>query len=117
LIGIGVFVTDPVLGYPPGAPSTPTVHGVLHDVFSQLLFISVIAACFVLAGRDPAKRGWVCYSRVTGWLVAVVDVVSVLTAALVENGPAGLISRIGNVVGWTWIAVLAIRLLRERARR
>ena len=38
-IGAGIFVTDPVLGYPPGASSTPTVHGILHDLFGQLQFI------------------------------------------------------------------------------
>src|SRR4051794_23487072 len=43
-IGMGIFVTDPVLGYPPGASSTPTVHGTLHDLFGQLQFISLIAA-------------------------------------------------------------------------
>src|SRR5215831_15560951 len=65
----GIFVTDPVLGYPPGASSAPTVYGTLHNLFGQLQFISLIAACFVLARRDAAdqaSRGWVWYSLATG---------------------------------------------------
>lgn len=115
-IGIGVFVTDPALGYPPGASSAATIHGTLHDVFGQLQFIALSAACFVLARRDaanPAARGWAWYSIATGFLVAASDVVFVLTFKLVDGGPAGLISRIGIIVGGTWITLLAIRLMRK----
>src|SRR5258708_12367241 len=47
----GIFVTDPVLGYPPGASSAPTVYGTLHTPFRSLHFISLIPACLVLARR------------------------------------------------------------------
>ncbi|HKY55817.1 MAG TPA: DUF998 domain-containing protein, partial [Anaerolineales bacterium] len=36
LIGAGIFVTDPLNGYPPGTPLIPTdrtAHGILHDLF------------------------------------------------------------------------------------
>jgi len=110
----GAFVTDPVLGYPPGASSTPTIYGTLHNLFGQLQFISLIAACFVLARRDaadPARRGWVWYSVATGLLIAASDVAFVLTFKLWDGGPAGLIERIGVIGGGTWIALLAIRLM------
>jgi hypothetical protein len=116
-IGIGIFVTDPVLGYPPGASSIPTVAGTLHNLFSQLQFISQIAACFVLARReaaDPASRGWAWYSIATGLLVAASDVVFVLTFKLLNGGPVGLIARIGIIVGGSWIALLALRLLNKK---
>lgn len=114
-IGAGIFVTDPVLGYPPGASSTPTVHGILHDLFGQLQFISLSAACFVLARRaaaDPARRGWVWYSVATGLLVVASDVFFFLTYEL--GGPAGLIERIGIIGGCSWIALLAVRLLSKK---
>jgi hypothetical protein len=117
-IGAGIFVTDPVLGYPPGASSTPTVHGILHDLFGQLQFISLSVACFALARRDaaePARRGWKWYSVATGLLVAVSDVVFVLTFEL--GGPAGLVERIGIIGGGTWIALLAIRLMSKNIPR
>src|SRR5260370_3698576 len=110
----GIFVTDPVLGYPPGASSAPTVYGTLHNLFGQLQFISLIAACFVLARRDaadPARRGWVWYSLATGLLIAASDVAFVLTFKLWDGGPVGLIERIGIIGGCSWIALLAIRLM------
>lgn len=119
-IGIGIFVTDPALGYPAGASSALTIHGLLHDVFGQLQFISLTVACFVLARRDaadpakPAGRGWVWYSVVTGLLVAASDVVFVLTFKLVDGGPVGLIARIGIIVGGSWVALLAIRLMSKK---
>ena len=114
-IGAGIFVTDPVLGYPPGASSTPTVHGILHNLFGQLQFISLSAACFVLARRDaadPARHGWAWHSVATGLLVAASDVVFVLIFELGE--PAGLIERIGIIGGGSWIILLAIRLMSKQ---
>jgi uncharacterized protein DUF998 len=119
-IGAGIFVTDPVLGYPPGASSTPTVYGTLHDLFGQLQFISLIAACFVLARRDaadPARRGWIWYSVATGLLIAASDVAFVLAFKLWDGGPAGLIERIGIIGGGSWIALLAIRLMSNKVPR
>jgi Protein of unknown function (DUF998) len=119
-IGAGIFVTDPVLGYPPGASSTPTVHGTLHDLFGQLQFISLAVACFVLARRDaatPERRGWSWYSLATGLLVAASDVFFVLTFELLGGWQAGLIERIGIIGGCSWIALLAIRLLSKKVPR
>lgn len=118
LIGAGVFVTDPGLGYPPGAPSVPTVHGSLHQLLSLFVFASLIAACFVLARRDaadPARRGWVWYSIVTGILVAVFFVLTDVVALL--NGPAGLVQRICIILGWGWIALLAVRLMSKKVSK
>jgi hypothetical membrane protein len=115
LIGAGIFVTDPLLGYPPGASSTPTVHGTIHNLLSLFVFVSLIAACFVLARReaaDPAGRGWVWYSIATGILVAIFFVLTDVVALL--NGPAGLMQRICIILGWSWIALLAIRLLSKK---
>jgi hypothetical membrane protein len=112
LIGAGFFVTDPLLSYPPGASNTPTVHGTLHNLLSLFVFASLIAACFVLARRDaadPAERGWAFYSVATGILVTVFFVLTDVVALL--NGPAGLIQRICIILGWSWISLLAIRLM------
>lgn len=60
-IGCGIFVADPILGYPPGAPGTPTLHGALHSFFAATLFGSLIAACFALMrrfGGNAVWRGW-----------------------------------------------------------
>jgi len=95
LIGAGLFVTD-ILGYPPGAPSTQTLHGILHMVFSLVGFISLPAACFVLARRfagDPAWHGWAFYSIATGILVIVFFIATDLVVASPNpNAPVGFFS-------------------------
>jgi hypothetical membrane protein len=116
MIGAGIFVTDPGLGYPYEASTiTLTVHGTIHSLISLCAFIALPAACFVLARRDaadPAARGWAWYSVATGLLVVVLFVLTAVVTAL--NGPGGLIQRIFLIVGWSWIAVQAIRLLRMK---
>jgi hypothetical membrane protein len=114
-IGAGIFVTDPGLGYPPGASSTPSVHGTLHNLLSLIGFASLIAVCFVLARRDaadPTRRGWAFYSVATGTLVAVFFVAT--TVAVLLGGPAGLMQLIFVILGWGWISLLAIRLMNKQ---
>ncbi len=115
LIGAALFVTDPLLGYPPGASSTPTLHGTLHVLLSLVAFIALPAACFVLARRfaaDPAWRGWTLYSIATGILVVVFFIAADVVASPNSNAPAGLVQRLSIIIGWGWIALLALRLLR-----
>lgn len=59
LLGAGVFVADPIDGYPPGALDRSlhsSLHGVLHDPFSALVFLGPPAAGLVF-GRWFAARG------------------------------------------------------------
>ena len=117
VIGAGLFVADPVLGYPPGAPSAPTLHGALHVLFSLVAFTSLPAACFVLARRfagDPGGRGWAIYSIATGILVVVFLIAADLVASLDPDGPAGLFQRLSIIIGWGWIALLAFRLMSKK---
>lgn len=117
LVGAGFFVTDPLLGYPPGASSTPTLHGSLHILLSFVVFVSLPAACFVLARRfagDPAWRGWVFYAIATGILVVVFLIAADLAASPSPNAPSGLLQRCSIIIGWGWIALLALRLMNKR---
>jgi hypothetical protein len=121
LIGAGCFTTEPGLGYPPGAvtPSTPSVHGILHTVFSLVVFSSLIAACIVLARRftrDPTWHGWSLYSILTASGVLVFLVLTgVATASADSHSPAGLLQRVTIFIGWVWVALLAFQLLRKGA--
>jgi hypothetical protein len=119
LIGAGIFVTDPVSGYPPGTPAqgVHTWHGGLHDFpFSVLTFVSLVAACGVFARRFAGwgQRGWALYSAVSGVLFAAGFVIFGAgfsqTAGLVDI--AGLLQRLTIVVGWGWLTALAVHLLR-----
>ena len=119
LLGAGVFVTDPVSGYPPGTPdrlSGNSWHGALHDLFSLLGFVALAAACFTF-GRwffGRGKRGWALYSAASGVVFAVTFVFSsagfAQVAGLVDL--AGLLQRVAVAVGFCWLTLLAVHVLR-----
>ncbi|RVX42805.1 uncharacterized protein DUF998 [Nonomuraea polychroma] len=121
LVGAGVFTTDPVSGYPPGTPDLLSQHSglsaELHDLFSLPGFIAIAAACVVFAVRFARTReaGWAVYSAVSG--AAFVTAMVLATIAFAQN-PAlvaygGLFQRIAVAVGWAWLALLAVRLVRR----
>jgi hypothetical protein len=122
LIGAGIFVTDPVSGYPAGTPAQlaePSWHGFLHDVvFSLPAFASLAAATFVMAyafARHKAA-GWAVYSLLSGLAFLVFFVLASAgfsqAAGLVDT--AGLWQRLAVGIGWLWIAALAVRHSRLR---
>ena len=113
LVGAGFLVTDPLLGYPPGAPETTTVHGALHVLLSLFAFAALTAACLVVARRfagDPAWRGWALYSVVTAVLIVVFFVAADVAATPDPSAPAGLLQRLSIIAGWGWVALIALRL-------
>ena len=119
-IGAGLFVCDPILGYPPGVPtpSTPTLHGALHMLLSLVVFTSLPAACFVLArrfARDAEWGGWRFYSIATAILVIVFFITTDAVASPNPNAPAGLFQRLAMLTGWSWVSLLAFRLLSKGA--
>src|SRR5262245_17740696 len=68
VLGGGIFVTDPSLGFPPGTPDTypetMSWHGLLHFIFGQIGFLALIVVSFVYA-RYFAKnqlRSWAMFS-------------------------------------------------------
>jgi uncharacterized membrane protein YhaH (DUF805 family) len=117
LLGAGIFVTDPISGYPPGEPvhRGHTVHGVLHAFpFSILLVAALIAACAVFARRftEEARPGWAAYCAATGVAVLAGFCLFALSFT-VGAGPvalAGLIQLATIAVGWGWLALLALHL-------
>ena len=120
LIGAGAFVTDPVSGYPPGTPPTPagaTTSGTLHDLFSVAAFFALGAACFVLAGGRGWR--WTIYSVLSG--AAFLGAFFVASIGFSQTEPfvevAGLWQRVCVVIGWAWLTMLALGLLRQERRR
>jgi len=110
LIAGGVFVPDPALGFPPGAPADIpdqlSWHAVAHGFAPALAFLSLVVACFVLARRFAAlgRRGWAAYSAATG------------VAALAFSawpGQDGMSVRlfIAVTLGSAWVSALAAHLL------
>jgi hypothetical membrane protein len=121
LFGAGIFTSDPVYGYPPSAPlvlAQYSTHGHLHDLFSTLLFIGLPAACFVFCRRFATlgERGWAVYSLLAGLGMLVTFV---LAAVGFDQHPslvnfAGVFQRLSIIIGLTWIALLAFRLMSKK---
>ena len=119
---LAIFPDDPGLGYPPGMPAQQSLHGLVHGLAGTLAFGCLSAACFVLARRfagDPAWRGWARYSALTGVVVAAgylatAAVTGLDRADVLVNAPGGLLQRGMLIVGFAWVVLLAIRLLRRR---
>ena len=103
LILSGVFVTDS-----PGSRAAATVHGVLHNVAGLVVFGSLTLACFVSAWTFRSHAGWGVYSLATGIAIPIGFVGSALAGRWV-----GIAQRALIVVGWTWITVLGLGLLRN----
>ncbi len=119
LIIAGIFVTDPALGYPPGAPPGPTVHmtlhGTLHWYLGGLVVFSILpASCFVMARRfasDARWKGWALYSVISGILMLAFFVAFAIAG--IHGGPAGLWERISLGFGTVWMALVALRILSQ----
>jgi hypothetical protein len=122
LIAAGVFVADPISGYPPGTPMVPhrTTHGVLHDAFGTPVFLGLPIVCLVVAYRfaKSGKRGWAAYCVATAATFLTCFVLSntgfAQNPALMPIG--GLLQRMTIVVGWAWLTALAVYLLRRPGR-
>jgi hypothetical membrane protein len=112
LVGAGVFVTDPVSGYPPGTPpmlEEYSTAGALHDLFSVPGFVALSAACLVLAWGEGWR--WAVYSVLSGIGMFVAFAVSGVgfsqNAAVVDV--AGVWQRVSVIIGFTWLTLLAMR--------
>ncbi|QKW31862.1 DUF998 domain-containing protein [Nocardiopsis flavescens] len=123
LVGAGLFRTDPVSGYPPGTPHelVYTPLGVLHDAASALFFFGLPLACVLYALRSLADRRWVVagYSVLTA---AAFFACFLWASAGFQQNPGlvavgGLYQRASLLVGFAWIAVLALLLLRSEKTR
>src|SRR5687768_16551824 len=122
LIGAGIFVTDPLNGYPPGSPVLPTertAHGILHDLFGVPVFLGLPITCFVFAGffTRQSQRSWAWYSRLSGIGMFAVFVVARLGFRLLPTYPDlaanfGLLQRITVTIGFTWLTLLAVYMLK-----
>jgi hypothetical protein len=122
LLGAGIFATDPMNGYPPGTPVLPlaySVPGRLHRAFSAFVFLGMPIACFVFA-RSFARQGmriWMTYSALTGIAFAIVFVLTSAAFLQVESlvNLAGLFQRVTLTIGWTWLTLLAVYVLKAPA--
>ncbi|MQA93340.1 MAG: DUF998 domain-containing protein [Streptosporangiales bacterium] len=120
LIGAGLFLTDPVSGYPPGTAHELryTWHGALHDGLSMLVFLGFPIACLVFARRFLGWRqwAWAAYSALSAVVFLVLFVLAgsgfAQEPGYVDVG--GLMQRLCISVAWLWITLFAVHLIRTR---
>ena len=126
LIGAGVFVTDPLNGYPPGSPLIPverTPQGILHDLFGIPFFLGLPIACFVF-GRFFSRRGernWMRFSQISGSGMFAVFFAARLGLRLLPIYPDlaanfGLFQRITVTIGLAWLTLLAVYMMQAPSK-
>ena len=119
VLGGGLFVTDPALGFPPGTPDTyPTTmswHGLLHFIFGQIGFLALIAASFVYARYFAANslRGWAMLSALTGAIFLFAIIATVATAGGDGSVWASLALYAAVILAWIWLTALSYRMRSE----
>ncbi len=115
VVGGGIFVTDPALGFPPGTPNvypeTMSWHGLLHFIFGQLGFLALIIAGYLFARYFAAarQRSWAAYSAFTSsfFLTAIIASIAAMGA------PWTMIALyIAVALGWAWLTALAVWSMR-----
>jgi hypothetical membrane protein len=99
----GVFVSDPV------PTDHATWHDTIHNVVGTISSAALITACFV-AARWQATALWHWYSIAVGVAMPLTFVV-----AIAATETLGIWQRLTNVIGWTWLIVLALRAMRAAA--
>ena len=110
LIGGGVFVADPGLGFPPGTPEgVPeefSWHGIVHSAAPVVGFLALSLACFVFARRSLrlGERRWAVWSIFTGISIQVLGAMSNMSLNFIPLWVA-------MVLGFGWASVLAARLM------
>ena len=116
VLGGGIFVTDPALGFPPGTPNTypetMSWHGLLHFIFGQIRFLALIVASFVYARYFASKglRGWAMFSTLTGAIFLFAIIAGVITSTG-DSTALGLLTLYAAVtLAWVWLSALSYHM-------
>lgn len=118
VIAAGVFVTDPVLYFPPElSDKGPTLHGKLHNAGFPVSFGSLFVAILLVSWQFFANGNlaWALYSLASALAFIACAALMIVTVARAMQGnpeaPVGLWQRAAIVVGWIWLAALTASLL------
>jgi hypothetical protein len=112
MIVAAIFPTDPVDGFPPGTPlGNPTSissSGLVHLIAGALGFTFLAISCF-LAARVMWRRN-VSSLALFSLLSGIAVVLGFFGGILLPMGVIGIWFAV--VVGWAWLAVMSLRLIR-----
>ena len=116
LVAAGIFVADPMYGFPPGTaagrPTVITTHGMLHIAAAGIGFLCLVAACLVFARRfaRERQRAWMWFSLATGiaFLGAFAGLASGSDSPMIIGAFWAAL-----ILAWSWIGALSVRLYRQ----
>jgi hypothetical protein len=110
LLVAAAFEMDPGDGFPAGtpagAPTTMSWHMLVHNAGGSLTFLTMIAACFVLA--RAFGRPWKTLGRVSGVAFAVG-----LVWAITGGAAGSLTLFFGVVIAWSWQSAGLVKLSQQ----
>lgn len=118
LVGAGIFVADPMNGFPAGAPAgrpdSVSIHGMLHIVCAGIGFLAFVASCFVMARRFARrhKSAWMWFSIIAGvaFLAGFGAIASGTSSPAVIGGFWAAL-----LLAWAWLAAVSVHLYRQPA--
>lgn len=121
LMGAGIFIADPMdgfpLGTPTGMPETATLSGILHLSFGGIGFLGLIAACMVFARRfyKTQQKNWGTFSLITGiaYFAAFFGI-----AMGSQQGPdtvaiVNIAFSVTVIAAWAWLSAVCLKLKKE----
>ena len=119
LIGAGIFVADPALGFPPGTPADAheiSGNGIMHFVAGGIGFLALIAACFVFARRFSKlqQRGLALFSVLTG-IVFFAAFFGIATGAQLGGTVLVVVTlafTAAVLIAWAWLSTMFLHLIR-----
>ena len=111
LIGAGIFIADPALGFPPGTPAENNPiswHGLLHFLGGTIGFIGFIATCLIFARRfnELGQSGWSVFSLITG----VLFLAAFLAIASGSRGPVSVYLALAVALGFAWLSAVFLQV-------
>jgi Protein of unknown function (DUF998) len=120
MIGGGVFLADPSLGFPPGAPEgvpkEMSWHALVHGFAPIFGFLALIAALFILARRfgSQGQRTWMWVTIFVGVLTFVLSSLSSLTGDW-ETGRFNFLPLwAGVALGYGYTSLVVAKLKNEQ---
>ena len=118
LVGAGLFVADPMNGFPAGTPAghatVLSLHGTLHIASAGIGFLGLVAACVVLA-RRISSEGWARLAMFS-WATGIIFLAGFFAIASGSSSPAVVGAFwLALLVAWGWMGSLAVQLYRQVA--